>query len=70
MLGGIVLEDLEAVFQLGLCLAEAVQTTEHVGAAHPSGSEVFCRTPQRSLYLQDGINAVQGGFPALLFHLS
>ena len=66
LVGGIVLEDLEAVFQLGLRLGIATQPPQHVGAVHPIIGDVLRRALQRSFHLQDGIDAAQGRFPVLL----
>jgi hypothetical protein len=63
---GIALEDLEDCFQVGLCLAKAAQMAQRNGAVHPSDGNVLGRTPQRSLHLQDSVEAAQGGFPILL----
>jgi len=55
---GIALEDLEADLQFGLGFAEASrQFTQHAGAVHPSGGDVFVGVFQRLLDLQDSIDA-------------
>lgn len=61
--GRVVLEDLEALLQLDLRLAEAAQSSQCNGAVRPAAGDVFCRALQPSLDVQRGISAAQGPLP-------
>jgi len=64
--GGVVLEQLEAIFQLRPGLAEAAwQLREHVGPVEPRGPDVLRSPLQRMLDLQNRIEPSQGRFPIL-----